>query len=164
MLSQVLRECEDGACDTLQSCPQGLTSWHRHHGRIGLDNICTNFMPIKVRLPKHARSLFHSYYYCLIGEGCKGRESLPCFQQWLLTLISDPLLNVFTVGNWGGSKLRHWGWQSHVTLGLFGRSDFQTHGMSFLKMVPPFSCPGPPSGLSSLLPLHLLYPCSSASL
>lgn len=91
-------------------------------------------MPIKVRLPKHARSLSHSYYYCLIGEGCEGRES---FQQWLLTLISDPLLTVFTVGNWGGSKLWHRGWQRHVTLGLF-RSNFQTHGMSLLKMVPPF--------------------------
>lgn len=37
---------------------------HRHRMRIGLDNICTNFMPIKVRPLKQARSLSHSYDYC----------------------------------------------------------------------------------------------------
>ena len=63
-------------------------SWPRRRLCIGLDNICTNFMPIKVRLLKQARSLSHSYYYCLNGVNCeKERESPPHFLRWLLTLM-----------------------------------------------------------------------------
>lgn len=75
LLSQVVRECGDGAFVILhlQNCPLMFASRHRHHLWIRLDNICTNFMPIKVRLLKHTRSLSHSYSYCFNGMGCRGK-------------------------------------------------------------------------------------------
>lgn len=149
LLSPVLRECGDGACDSVQSCPRRLTSWHRHRGWIGLDNICTNFMPIKVRLPKHARSLSHSYDYCLNGVGLwREKERLPALSNgcelWCRTPFWPFSLWVIRMA----AKPWHWGWQSLVTLGLFGRNGFQTHGISFLKMVPTF--PAPVHPLASL--------------
>lgn len=44
-----------------------FASRRRHRSWIGLDNICTNFMPIKVRRLKQAWSLSHSRCYCFRG-------------------------------------------------------------------------------------------------
>lgn len=98
-------ECKDSAFVSLplQNCPLMFASWHhRHHLWIGLDDICTNFMPIKVRLLRQARSLSHSYHHCLNGVGCKRKRKPAPLSRWLLTWVWEGFFGILTVGDWGG--------------------------------------------------------------
>lgn len=87
----------------LQNCPLVFASWHRHRLWLGLDDICTNFMPIKVGLLKHARSLSHSHYHCLSRVGCERKEkACPTF----------PVAVNLGVGRlFWDSHCGWWGWQ-----------------------------------------------------